>query len=126
MSGGIRSTRKTQSMTSIVLRALVLALLVFATSLAHAAPPTLTGKHGQIGLSCASCHGAETPSARAPASACGQCHGSYDKLAEATAGVDPNPHKSHQGEVRCTLCHKSHRPSVLFCNECHTFELKVK
>jgi fumarate reductase flavoprotein subunit len=107
---------------------LILVAISWVMTLApsQAAPPTINGKHGAIGLSCASCHGTDAPTTRAPATVCGQCHGGYDKLAQATASANPNPHQSHQGEVRCTLCHKVHQPSVLFCNECHQFDLKVK
>ena len=30
---------------------------------------------------------------------------SYEQLAKKTANLDPNPHKSHLGNVRCTECH---------------------
>nr|CBX28209.1 unknown protein [uncultured Desulfobacterium sp.] len=49
-----------------------------------------------------------------------------EKLDNIKAGIT-NPHKSHIGEARCTLCHKNHAQSVLDCNQCHLpkFDMKV-
>jgi hypothetical protein len=30
-----------------------------------------------------------------------------------------NPHESHYGEIDRNLCHKSHKPSLDLCSECH-------
>jgi DnaJ-class molecular chaperone len=76
-------------------------------------------------LPCATCHGTATPSRPAPASACMKCHGSYDAIAKRTAKITPNPHDAHVGQLRCTLCHKAHQPSVLYCDQCHDFKLKT-
>lgn len=84
------------------------------------------GKHLESGLTCTDCHGTEEPTKRAPVSACTACHGPYADVAELTKDVEPNPHDSHQGEIRCGMCHKSHEPSVNYCNECHEFDFKVK
>lgn len=54
----------------------------------------------------------------APQQACQSCH-SYDSVAAKTARIVPNPHDSHAGEVRCTLCHKEHKASENFCCKCH-------
>jgi fumarate reductase flavoprotein subunit len=57
---------------------------------------------------------------------CLSCHGSYLEIAKKTEKMEDikrgisNPHKSHIGEVRCTLCHKIHSSSVLYCNTCHS------
>ncbi|MDR0770796.1 MAG: cytochrome c3 family protein [Burkholderiales bacterium] len=77
-------------------------------------------------LACESCHDGAKPAARAAATSCIKCHGDYAKLAEKTKKTKPNPHQTHQGNLRCTVCHKAHEPSVLYCNECHTFDIKVK
>ncbi|MBP8858178.1 MAG: cytochrome c3 family protein, partial [Anaerolineaceae bacterium] len=53
---------------------------------------------------------------------CLQCHISYTSLAEKTSHLEPNPHSSHLGEIDCTLCHKSHRPSEIYCSQCHNTE----
>jgi hypothetical protein len=50
---------------------------------------------------------------------CLKCHGTYDELAQTTSNVKPNPHLHHEGEIECGLCHKSHRPFVNYCAECH-------
>ena len=47
------------------------------------------------------------------------CHGSYSDVAELTRDIEPNPHSSHLGEVRCTVCHKSEGKSTFYCNKCH-------
>jgi hypothetical protein len=106
----------------LVLTAIVMPLLpgsVFAQ-------PKVMGKHGEIGATCVDCHKSDKPTRSAPISACKTCHGEYADIAKKTADMKPNPHDSHAGEVRCTLCHKSHSPSVLYCNECHTFNIKMK
>jgi nitrate/TMAO reductase-like tetraheme cytochrome c subunit len=59
---------------------------------------------------------------------CLKCHGSYDKLAALTANYDPdsgrNPHQSHNGELDCYNCHKSHGQSTLYCAQCHS-DMKI-
>jgi nitrate/TMAO reductase-like tetraheme cytochrome c subunit len=59
---------------------------------------------------------------------CLKCHGSYDKLAKLTANYDPdsgrNPHESHNGELDCYNCHKSHGQSTLYCSQCHS-DMKI-
>ncbi len=55
---------------------------------------------------------------------CFACHKSYEELAKKTANLDPNPHKSHLGNVRCTECHSGYGKSQLMCNTCHKFDLK--
>ena len=36
-------------------------------------------------------------------------------------------HDSHGGEIRCTVCHTSHEePGMLYCNNCHRFDVKIK
>lgn len=102
-------------------------LTILCISIAFAADekPVL-GKHGVEQIPCEDCHGTPTPDKRAPASACTGCHGEYDEIAKLTEAQDPNPHKSHQGELRCTMCHKVHQPSVVYCNECHDYGMKIK
>lgn len=82
--------------------------------------------HTTAKLECSSCHidGLNKP---APAKACTGCHGSYRAVAALTANLNPNPHDSHMGEIRCTICHAAHKPSQVYCNQCHTFKsLKFK
>lgn len=90
-----------------------------------AAAMPLTGDaakaHNAAKVQCQTCHveGVDKP---APASSCLTCHGSYKAAAALTASLKPNPHDSHMGEIRCTICHAAHRPSQVYCNQCHTFE----
>ena len=40
--------------------------------------------------------------------------------------ADRNPHRSHLGEIACTVCHKAHEASVVYCLDCHRkFEMKI-
>ena len=53
---------------------------------------------------------------------CLGCHDSYENLAKLTVNeecAEKNPHKSHLGEVDCTVCHKGHAPSQAYCLQCH-------
>jgi len=50
---------------------------------------------------------------------CLKCHRSYESLAERTAHLNRNPHNSHWPNLRCTVCHKSHRPEENYCAQCH-------
>jgi len=50
-------------------------------------------------------------------------HRSYEQLVELTADLDPNPHNPpHYQEMECSLCHKMHRESEIYCAQCHSFE----
>lgn len=85
----------------------------------------LAGLHGKNDVGCADCHGKELPAPECfvEATVCLNCHGSYGELAGKTLRpeeVDVNPHNSHLGELRCTLCHKGHSPSKAYCLQCHT------
>ncbi|MBA3035192.1 MAG: cytochrome c3 family protein [Desulfobacterium sp.] len=90
-------------------------------------------KHKEKEIACESCHEKGSLYARPGDDTCMNCHDSYAKLAEKTAKLEnikagiENPHKSHMGEARCTLCHKNHASSILYCNECHSpkFDMKV-
>jgi len=81
--------------------------------------------HAQAGIDCAECHESHFPDSGISLEDCLKCHGSYEDLAEATKRVEPNPHVSHYMDLRCTLCHKGHKDSVLYCNICHEFDLDV-
>lgn len=98
----------------------------FYTNACYASAYELRGKHLEAALDCETCHATSTPVRRAPASSCTKCHEDYPALGELTANAEPNPHASHQGEIRCTACHKVHEPSVLYCDTCHAFELKME
>lgn len=77
---------------------------------------------------CISCHG-ETglldDSETQVNAECVKCHGSLDDMAAKTAKGEINPHKSHLGKINCTSCHGGHEPSAIYCNNCHSFDLKI-
>jgi hypothetical protein len=120
----------------VVMKVLLTLLLII-----HLSAPAVFGadtlpkmnKHKDKDIVCASCHDKGSTNARPDDSTCMGCHGSYADLARKTAKLDnikagiTNPHKSHIGQARCTLCHKNHSLSVLYCNECHSpmFDMKV-
>lgn len=54
---------------------------------------------------------------------CKSCHGGYEELKDAKLEIDP--HNSHLGDINCTSCHKGHEQSKVYCNECHSFDLKI-
>jgi len=86
--------------------------------------PYLGALHAKRGLSCAACHGAQLPQLddKPGTDRCLACHGSYEALAAKTPGQDHvsrNPHKSHLGEINCTVCHKAHQASETYCLDCH-------
>lgn len=88
--------------------------------------------HAKASVSCANCHGKELPAPDTTVenNKCLECHGPMDKLAKKTEPAefkDRNPHKSHLGEVACTICHKAHAESKVYCLECHkNFNMKIK
>jgi fumarate reductase flavoprotein subunit len=93
----------------------------------------LRGKHLAAELKCRDCHGTDAPEKRASAALCKECHEGEIKIeskqlplhGKAGRIVEVNAHASHQGELRCTLCHRAHSPSVLYCNDCHEFDVNV-
>lgn len=102
------------------------ALAIATPSMARNADALLADQHANAGVKCEACHGAKKPAegAAVPLAARTKCHGSYEALAEKTRKLDPNPHRTHQGDVRCSDCHRGHQKSVLMCNDCHRFDLK--
>lgn len=82
--------------------------------------------HSAAKVECTSCH-VDGLDKAAPDKACMSCHGDYAAIAKATEKMIPNPHASHMGELRCTICHSAHKAPRVYCNECHTFDnLKLK
>jgi len=54
---------------------------------------------------------------------CLECHGDdFEKAVAATDFAMSNPHDSHLGEIDCSLCHKMHRQSEVYCSQCHEFD----
>lgn len=118
-------------MKKTLLAAALAALAVFGTAASGAfaadtAP--LADRHAQMGVKCEQCHGTKSvaPGSRPSNEACFACHKDYATLAQRTEKLNPNPHKTHLGNVRCADCHSGHGQSRLMCNDCHKFDLKVK
>ncbi len=104
----------------------------------------LDHKHSKTGNACLDCHQLTDKEQREnvtkyqmnafktpltpreyPNAFCLRCHGSYKEVAERTKdfekkGLTKNPHESHYGEIDCNVCHKSHKPSVDYCSQCHS------
>lgn len=106
----------------------ILLILSLALIAAGSSAGAMEFKHQQKGVTCEQCHGTKNPAAAAKAKSCMKCH-SYADVAAKSKNLNPNPHDSHAGELRCTLCHKEHSQSVNYCRECHKsgekFEFKV-
>ena len=88
--------------------------------------------HARAGIVCSQCHGKELPKPddTVQNDRCLACHGPMDKLAAKTEPKDfkdRNPHKSHLGEIACTVCHKGHGESQVYCLSCHPkFQMKIQ
>lgn len=100
------------------------------TSAAESA--NLDARHVSKDITCDGCHGKDLPweEDTVENAKCLECHGPMDELAAKTAPKDfpdRNPHKSHLGEINCTVCHSGHAESKVYCLECHpTFDMKMK
>lgn len=92
----------------------------------------LDSLHGKSRVSCSACHGNLLPEKgdTVENERCLACHGPMEKIvAKSTPKdfADRNPHKSHLGEIACTVCHKAHEPSVVYCLDCHRlFKMKIQ
>jgi len=82
-------------------------------------------------VDCAGCHGKGAPKLDSTVEnqRCLECHGPMEKLAKKSEPKDfpdRNPHKSHLGDIACTVCHKEHSASSVYCLECHPkFIMKI-
>jgi fumarate reductase flavoprotein subunit len=90
-------------------------------------PTNLAGFHHGKQVLCGSCHtnGFDTDdNESAQNAACVNCHGSLTQL----AANDPriiSPHRSHLGQVGCTVCHHGHTASQAYCSNCHLFDMTI-
>lgn len=107
---------------------LVLLQKVFST---WAGSSYLDGLHGKGQVSCSGCHGNVLPEKgdTVENERCLACHGPMEGIVEKSTPkdfADRNPHKSHLGEIACTVCHKAHEPSTINCLDCHRlFKMKI-
>ncbi len=82
----------------------------------------LDARHFSKGISCRSCHGLDLIGGDVDEKMCLACHGPMEKLISKTTPKDfpdRNPHKSHLGDISCTVCHSAHAASKVYCLECH-------
>lgn len=106
---------------------IILTVLAFiAVVVSGAVAQELKGKHKENSIACVDCHKTETPDSPADVEACVECHGTQEDMAKVTEKLPINPHDSHLGEIDCTECHKTHEPSVIFCNQCHNYKMNLK
>jgi hypothetical protein len=84
----------------------------------------LDASHGKAKVVCLACHGKALPEEgdTVENDRCLACHGSLESLiakSEPKDFPDRNPHKSHLGEIACTVCHHGHSVSKVYCLGCH-------
>lgn len=102
-----------------------------AAVLSWAGSSFLDARHGKGNVGCAGCHAAELPErgAEVRRDRCLACHGPEDQLVARSTPAehkDRNPHRSHLGEIECTVCHHAHAASENYCLGCHPkFEMKL-
>ena len=123
---------------------MLVATLLFLVPLANAQEIVATKKHVAAKTTCIDCHGTNTPNEMASTQACLACHKSgnggyyYGKVDEHGDGLETDYkesgrirkmsiHDSHQGQIRCTVCHTVHKapPARMHCNWCHTIDVKT-
>lgn len=99
---------------------MVLIKEIFASALQS---DLLDARHLSKDITCAACHGKNVfAESGVENNRCLGCHGPLAVLIVKTAPKnfpDRNPHKSHLGEISCTVCHAGHAKSKVYCLECH-------
>lgn len=105
---------------------------VFAVSLALADTDyKIKGSHLKNEMTCEDCHLEAEPASAAKQDVCIDCHTDMTEAGPVKFKDDKGHvhedwvHDSHESPIDCTACHKQHSPTVLYCNNCHTFDLKV-
>jgi Zn finger protein HypA/HybF involved in hydrogenase expression len=123
---------------------MLMAMLLMSAPFAQAQQIVSTKKHIDAHVTCQNCHGTNTPKEMASTEACLTCHKSgnggyyYGKVDDKGDGIEKEYkesgkmrkmaiHDSHQGQVRCTVCHTVHKepPAKMHCNWCHQIEVKT-
>lgn len=125
-------------------KALFLAFVLASSSIVCAQGLSSMKAHDKLGVTCEQCHGTKAPMSAPDEKQCLACHansgGHYrgTKLYASGFGVPKvymesgreRPaaiHDSHSGPVRCTVCHTAHKaPPKMYCNNCHSFDVKTK
>jgi hypothetical protein len=92
----------------------------------------LDSLHAKASVFCDNCHGPVLPvfDATVNNDQCLGCHGPMEHLVKRTEPADfkdRNPHMSHLGEIACTVCHKAHSESAVYCLGCHQqFKMRIQ
>ncbi|MBS1125913.1 MAG: flavocytochrome c [Nitrospirae bacterium] len=93
-----------------------------------AAGAFLADMHAKKQVNCDACHGTGgnvvDDNEQPVNSNCIKCHGALSDMAKKATG-HINPHKSHLGEINCTVCHHSHVASQVYCLNCHDFAMNI-
>lgn len=127
----LMKTLKEKNMRQCSITFIFLSVLCFSIAVAAQEKTFLAETHSSAGIECVDCHETAEPVKKASAKKCKECHGDMtdaDEINFKDSGGGShtlNPHNAHPGEIRCTLCHASHKASTLYCNTCHKFELQV-
>lgn len=90
-------------------------------------PGTLAELHKAKELNCKACHGDSLKvddNETVVNQLCIKCHGSLGEVAKKDKG-HINAHKSHLGEISCTVCHQAHSASKVYCLRCHGFDMPI-
>ncbi|MDQ5988396.1 MAG: hypothetical protein CSYNP_04156 [Syntrophus sp. SKADARSKE-3] len=82
------------------------------------------GPHARASVDCSRCHGKALPreGAEVENGRCLACHGPMEKLVKSSTpkdSPDRNPHKSHLGDIACSVCHREHAAPKVYCLDCH-------
>jgi fumarate reductase flavoprotein subunit len=87
---------------------------------------SLAATHKDKKVSCGACHGKSTvvdDNETVVNSQCISCHGTMKDKGAAAANI--NVHKSHLGDINCTVCHSGHTQSRAYCLKCHNFDMRI-
>ena len=89
----------------------------------------LADLHKANQLGCAECHGGAKKikvddSEKTINLSCVRCHGTLDAMSAKAKG-HINPHKSHLGQINCTVCHRGHNSSQAYCLKCHSYDMPI-
>lgn len=92
--------------------------------------PYIDSLHARKNVTCSGCHGKALPKEDATVenSRCASCHNLEQLIAKSAPPDSPNrnPHKSHLGDINCSVCHHAHSESKVYCLECHShFQMKI-
>jgi len=88
---------------------------------------SLVAIHEAKAVDCAACHGKNQvvdDNETIVNTKCIECHGPLPEMAKKGKG-HINAHKSHLGQINCTVCHHGHVASRPYCLGCHSFNMPI-